>query len=229
MSKINKKVKTDFETFAFDYDGLIPKLIPYYSKQHQLIIDLIPRDRNTPLKVLDLGTGTGILSYFILKNFENAKILALDLAQNMLEVARKNLVEYSDRITFQQGDFSECDLGMGYDLIISGLAIHHLEDRHKQKLFASIFQALKPEGIFLDRDIILGATPALTQQYERLWQDYITSNGEDSDRWFKNYLEQDIPASVEEQIKWLKETGFVDVSCHWRYLNFAIFGGRKPN
>lgn len=147
----------------------------------------------------------------------------------MLEVARNHLAGYSDRIKFQQGDFSEYDLGMGYDLIISGLAIHHLDDRQKQKIFASIFQALKPGGIFLDRDIVLGATPILTQQYEQLWRDYISSNGEDSDRWFNNYLEQDIPTSVEKQIQWLKEVGFVDVSCHWRYLNFAIFGGRKSN
>ncbi|MEM9538208.1 MAG: class I SAM-dependent methyltransferase [Cyanobacteria bacterium P01_E01_bin.42] len=229
MSEFKNKVKTDFETFAFDYDGLIPKLIPHYREQHQLMVDLIPCDRATSLKVLDLGTGTGILSYFILKNFANAKIFALDLAKNMLEVARKNLAEYSDRITFQRGDFSECDLGTGYDLIISGLAIHHLDDPQKQRLFATIFQALKPGGIFLDRDIVLGATPALTQQYEQLWRDYIASNGEDSQRWFKSYLEQDIPASSEDQIQWLKEVGFVDVSCHWRYLNFAIFGGCKPN
>ncbi|MBP0020919.1 MAG: class I SAM-dependent methyltransferase [Cyanobacteria bacterium SBLK] len=229
MAKIKNKIKTDFETFAFDYDGLIPKLIPHYREQNQLMVDLIPRDRATSLRVLDLGTGTGILSYFIVKNFKNAEILALDLAKNMLEVAQKNLAEYSDRITFQQGDFAECALGMSYDIIISGLAIHHLENPQKQKLFASIFQVLKPGGIFLNRDIVLGATPALTQQYEQLWRDYISSNGEDSDRWFNNYLEQDIPASVEEQIQWLKEVGFVDVSCHWRYLNFAIFGGCKPN
>jgi tRNA (cmo5U34)-methyltransferase len=42
------------------------------------------------------------------------------------------------------------------------------------------------------------------------------------------YLEEDRPGSVEDQTQWLAEAGFEDVGCHWRYLNFAIIGGRKP-
>jgi hypothetical protein len=44
---------------------------------------------------------------------------------------------------------------------------------------------------------------------------------------YDEYLEEDIPSSVEEQTKWLTEAGFSEVGCHWRYLNFAIFGGMK--
>lgn len=82
-------------------------------------------------------------------------------------------------------------------------------------------------GILLIRDIVLGATPALTEQYEKLWRQYIKHSGEDDAACFQNYLEEDIPSSVEEQTKWLSEAGFSEVGCHWRYLNFAIFGGVK--
>jgi hypothetical protein len=60
------------------------------------------------------------------------------------------------------------------------------------------------------------------------WRDYIRSNGEDDEKWFRKYLDEDIPAKVEVQTERLRETGFIDVGCHWRYFNFAIFGGSKP-
>jgi tRNA (cmo5U34)-methyltransferase len=53
------------------------------------------------------------------------------------------------------------------------------------------------------------------------------NNGEDDEFWLKKYINEDRPATVEQQIAWLNEIGFTDTGCHWRYFNYAIFGGRK--
>ncbi|MFS8118527.1 MAG: class I SAM-dependent methyltransferase, partial [Microcoleus sp.] len=99
----------------------------------------------------------------------------------------------------------------------------------KKTLFKKLFQSMNSGGILLIRDIVTGGTPRLTKQYEQLWRQYMKDSGEDDKIWFQKYLEEDIPSSVEEQTKWLAESGFADVGCHWRYLNFAIFGGVKAN
>lgn len=222
-----EQVRAHFEQRAFDYDGLIPRLIPRYHEQHNLIRQLIPFESNANIKVLDLGAGTGILSALILQAFPQAKVLAFDLAENMLKVCQTNLSSFQQRLTLQQGNFAEDDFGSGYDLVVSGLAIHHLDGAGKQKLFQKIFQSMNSGGILLIRDIVTGATPNLTEQYEQLWRDFMNTNGEDDAVWFQKYLEEDIPSSVEEQTKWLLKAGFAEVGCHWRYLNFAIFGGMK--
>lgn len=87
---------------------------------------------------------------------------------------------------------------------------------------------MNPGGVFINREVVLGDSPALTNQYHCMWREYIKSNGEDDEKWFNKYMEEDIPASVGEQTKWLQEIGFVNVGCHWRYFNYAIFGGIKP-
>ncbi len=220
-------VRKQFEQIAFDYDGLIPRLIPYYREQHDLILQLIPFETNANIKVLDLGAGTGILSALILQAFPQANVAAFDMAENMLKICQTNLSAFGKRLTLQQGNFAEDDFGSGYDLVVSGLAIHHLDSEGKQKLFHKLFRSMNSGGILLIRDIVTGATPRLTEQYEQLWRQYMKANGEDDAAWFENYLEEDIPSSVEEQTKWLAEAGFADASCHWRYLNFAIFGGVK--
>ncbi|MBE9093110.1 class I SAM-dependent methyltransferase [Tychonema sp. LEGE 07203] len=220
-------VREQFEQRAFNYDGLIPSLIPHYREQHDLILQLIPFETNANIKVLDLGAGTGILSALILQAFPQAKVLAFDLAENMLKICQTNLSAFGKRLRLQQGNFAEDDFGSGYDLVVSGLAIHHLDSEGKQKLFHKLFDSMNPGGTLLIRDIVTGATPRLTEQYEQLWRQYMKANGEDGAAWFQNYLKEDIPSSVEDQTKWLAGAGFADAGCHWRYLNFAIFGAVK--
>ncbi len=222
-------VREQFEQRAFDYDGLIPRLIPRYHEQHDLILQLIPFETNANIKVLDLGAGTGILSALILEAFPQAKVLAFDMAENMLKICQTNLSAFQERLTLQQGNFAEDDFGNGYDLVVSSLAIHHLDGARKQTLFKKLFQSMNSGEILLIRDIVTGGTPRLTEQYEQLWRQYMKDSGEDDKIWFQKYLEEDITSSMEEQTKWLAESGFADVGCHWRYLNFAIFGGVKAN
>lgn len=222
-------VREQFEQRAFDYDGLIPRLIPRYREQHDLILQLIPFETNAHIKVLDLGAGTGILSALILQAFPQANVLAFDIAEKMLKVCQTNLSPYQERLTLQQGNFAEDDFGNRYDLVVSGLAIHHLDSAGKQTLFKKLFQSMNSGGILLIRDIVTAATPRLTEQYEQLWRQYMKANREDDAAWFQKYLEEDIPSSVEEQTRWLSEAGFADTACHWRHLNFAIFGGVKVN
>ncbi len=222
-----QRVKDHFEGDAPGYDADILKFIPYYREQNQAMMDLIPFEGNARIRALDLGTGTGVLADFILRRYPFAEMTVLDMAENMLAAARERLAAFSNRVTFLHGDFSREEFGFGYDLILSGLSIHHLEDPAKKDLYRRIYQALNPGGLFLNRDMIRGATERLNAVYEHLWLEYVRSMGEDPEAVRETYLAEDIPACVEDQLEWLREAGFVDVGCHWQRMNFAIFGGHK--
>ena len=221
------RVRDHFQEEALAYDEAILRLVPRYHEQHGILLSLLPFTRDQPLRVLDLGCGTGVLSHVVLEEFARATGVAFDLTENMLVQAKKRLRRFADRVSFQQGDFGKDEIGKGYDLVISGFAIHHLTNAAKQELYRRIFESLNPGGVFLHREIVAGATPALNALYERLWRDFVASQGERDDGWFRKYFEEDIPAPVEDQVEWLKQVGFVDVACHWRHFNFAIFGGTK--
>jgi tRNA (cmo5U34)-methyltransferase len=222
------RVKDHFEQEAATYVDHILKFIPEYAEQNELMMELLPFGASDGICILDLGAGPGVLSGLALRRLPNARAHVFDLAENMLAGARNALKEFAGRVTFQKGDFGEADFGSGYDLVLSGLAVHHLEDGEKRILFRRIFSALNPDGLLLIRDIVRGETDRLNEQYERLWCSYIRSMNEDDRSLMDRYHDEDVPATVEDQMAWLREAGFTDVGCHWRRLNFAIFGGRKP-
>jgi tRNA (cmo5U34)-methyltransferase len=221
-------VRTHFDEEALEYDRSILRLVPHYHEQHEVILELLPFDRQSTVRILDLGCGTGVLTYVLAGAYPGAKLTSLDLSANMVAICKRNLSAYLDRATQRVADFGKDDIGSGYDLVVSGLAIHHLDDAGKQELYKKVYRALNPGGMFINRELVHGATPALSKLYEEWWHRFVKANGETGDAWFKKYLDEDLPASVEDQLEWLKQAGFSDVGCHWRYVNFAIFGGRRP-
>jgi tRNA (cmo5U34)-methyltransferase len=222
-----QRVEDHFNEDATDYDNTISHFVPHYREQNEIMMELLPYDGTARIRALDLGAGTGVLAEGILRRYPLAEVTVFDLSDNMLSAARERLKKFEDRITFQKGDFSKDDFGIGYDLILSGLSIHHLTNAHKQQLFRRIYLALNIGGLFLNRDVIKGATQRLDEIYIRLWRQYIRSMGEDDAACMENYLAEDVPATVEDQLEWLRKAGFVDVGCHWQRTNYAIFGGHK--
>jgi tRNA (cmo5U34)-methyltransferase len=222
-----QRVKHHFEGEASDYDRLIVKFVPYYREQNEMMMELLPFEGTARVRGLDLGAGTGVLAEGILRRYPLAEVTVFDIADGMLDAADERLQKFDNRINFQKGDFSKDDFGIGYDLILSGLSIHHLENPQKQDLFRRIYLALNPGGVFLNRDIIRGVTDRLDAIYTRLWRDYVRANGEDDEALMERFHAEDRPASIEDQLDWLRRAGFVDVGCHWQRINFAIYGGHK--
>ncbi|MBI1922920.1 class I SAM-dependent methyltransferase [Candidatus Poribacteria bacterium] len=209
------------------YDTQIVKIIPYYHTMNQLMIELVPFDADKRFKALDLGAGTGVLSSLLLQSYPNIELTIFDLSRDMLNACKKRFEEKN--VSFLWGDFSKEDFGVGYDVILMGLTLHHLSDSEKHQMMRRFYSALTKGGIVLVSDIVLGSTENLTQLYEAHWRNFIRRQGIDDEKWFANYKanEPDIPTTVEKQLNWLSEAGFVDVACHFRYLNFAVFGGCK--
>ena len=86
--------KVLFETEAKKFDNVIPLLIPFYSEIYNILIDSIPFYKNVPIKILDIGCGTGTFAKIVKEKFPYAKITCLDFSKNMIEVAKEKLSVY---------------------------------------------------------------------------------------------------------------------------------------
>lgn len=222
-----KTIKTQFNSVAQQYDKQRKKLIPCFQDFYQIAVENLNPLTSTP-EILDLGAGTGLLSEFILQKYPNAKITLVDLSEKMLEVA-KNRFETNPSIHIICQDFTTYTATKIYDAVVSSLAIHHLEDPDKIKLYTSIFSYLKDQGVFINAEQILGEDDYFSKFYETRWRYQIENSGLTPDEINTCYerIKLDKRSPILTQLTWLKNAGFKHVDCLYKYYDFAVLYAKK--
>lgn len=221
-------VKTAFDEGAQTYDRARRQLIPCFDDFYGTALALIPLRPHANFRVLDLGAGTGLLSFLVARKFPLARITLLDISQEMLDKARERFAGIEERLEFAAGDYADGFTGQ-FDVVISALSIHHLTDPQKIRLFKNIYEALPDGGIFINADQILGPTPHIEQVYQDTWLRQIQNLGV-SDADLNAALERmkaDKMAPLESQLDWLQQAGFNPVHCWYQNHRFAVFSGQK--
>ncbi len=128
------KIRDIFDACAQVYDQDRPKLIPNFDLFYGTLLRQIPFPSDAPIRGLDLGAGTGLVSSFVGRQFANATFLLADISEKMLDIARDRFKE-SDRYEFHVIDSRNIICRETYDVIVSALSIHHLSDEDKQTVY----------------------------------------------------------------------------------------------
>ena len=129
-------------------------------------------------------------------------------------LARANDRFISDpRVKVQPWDLADSIEAFGtFDVILSGFAIHHLEDARKRGLYSEIARQLHPGGLFANLEVIASATPELHAEFLGL----IGRQADDP---------EDRLADIGSQLRWMRDAGLTQVDCLWRWRGFALLVG----
>jgi tRNA (cmo5U34)-methyltransferase len=199
-----------FDEFASEYDAMIRRCVPRYDEMLAMLVDYLPQDRNYR-RIVELGAGTGNLSQLVHSRYPDAELVLVDCSASALAIAKKRLPRNA-RVELKAMDFAEFDwIGGETDLVVSSIALHHLNDEQKQDLFARLFRGLSEQGVFAYVDQFRGETPALHQKHMQNWYFQAKSLGASDQEW-KTWMEHqaahDFHATLFEQLNWLHRAGF---------------------
>jgi len=188
--------------------------IPHRTEGEAVLLDFLPR----PLRrVLDLGSGAGRLLSLVKLARPEAEAVAVDFSPTMLDQLRQRFAE-DRRVQIVTHDLGEPLPAIGpFDAVVSSFAIHHVNHNRKRALYAEIFALLSPGGVFANLEHVASPTEALHRRFLAA----LAVRPEDEDP--SNKL-----LALETQLSWLREIGYTDVDCHWKWLELALFAGRKP-
>ncbi len=192
--------------------------ITHRSEGEAALLEFLPPGTR---RVLDLGTGDGRLlalvrEELVRQGHPETEAVAVDFSPTMLDEARKRFAgESSVSVVDHNLDQALPALGK-FDAVISSFAIHHLVHERKRALYAEIYRLLNAGGMFCNLEHVASPTPRLHQEFlERIG---FTVESEDP----SNKL-----LDVGTQLGWVREIGFVDVECAWKWRELALLVGRR--
>ena len=174
-----QSIQNQFNAVSAQYDGQRRALIPCFDLFYQTAADLAAGVPNVR-RVRDLGAGTGLMSAFIHARCPDAEYTLVDISMQMLAQARQRF-QGLPNFRYMAQDLAQLDEAAGlpegdFDLIVSGLAIHHLENGQKQSLFHQVARLLAPNGRFINADQVLGETAAAEAAYTEHWRQHVTAH-----------------------------------------------------
>lgn len=180
--------------------------IPHRAIAEEMLLDALP---SRVERFLDLGTGDGRLLATVRGRYPDAVAVGVDTSEPMLARAAERF-EGDARVELRWHDLERpLAGGQPLDAVVSGLAIHHLEDERKRELFGEIHSLLSPGGVFANLDLVAPASPAL---HERFRREIGRVQDDPTDRL----------ADLAEQMGWIRNAGFAEVDCHFKWLELSL-------
>ncbi|MDR2035353.1 MAG: methyltransferase domain-containing protein [Coriobacteriales bacterium] len=219
-------VQQHFNASAEKYDTIRRLLIPNFDEFYRIGVDSLVCAKISP-RVLDLGGGTGLSTAFLLQRYPQARVTLLDFSDEMLAVARERFSE-NPNINFVQSDYRSFAFEESFDIVISGLSIHHLSFEEKQALTTKIQGILVASGEFVNADIVKGQNNHLEQEMQRRLGQFLQEGlTEEQLKRYYDRLYLDIPITLNEHLSIMEQAGFGLVDCLYRFWNYGVFYGQK--
>jgi tRNA (cmo5U34)-methyltransferase len=213
------------ESFVADW---IERQEAHAAERRQLFARMravIPKGLDEPFRYADLGAGNGVLDELVLERYPEARAVLIDGSEPMLAYARTRLQRFGERAQYVTAQLAQPGwvtvAGGPFDVVLAARAVHHAgtPDRIRQ-LFSEIVGALAPGGLFINLDYVRFGNPAFQQL--GLW------SGEDPEASFQIATpHMELPASLEDQLAWLREAGFAAAECVYREFQTVIVVGLR--
>lgn len=215
-----------FERFAAGYEAERRRVLPGFDTFYGRAVAALALAGREIRSVLDLGSGTGLLAAHIASVYPQAQLTLLDGSPAMLDRAR---IVFGDRASYVVADLAEGLPDGDWDAIVSSLAIHHLDDAHKQSLYERVHDALHPGGMFVNAEQVAGATGLFDDAHQRWHEREARALGTTDAGWdhVVESMRHDRTATVERQLAWLRRSGFLDADCIWKDHRFAVIAARR--
>jgi tRNA (cmo5U34)-methyltransferase len=154
--------------------------------------------------VLELGVGTGETSRRVLDLHPSAQLVGIDESAEMLAAASANVAAADLRVSRLEDPLPEGN----FDLVVSALAVHHLDGAGKADLFARVADRLRPGGRFVLGDVVVPGDPA----------DVVTP--------IDGVYDQ--PSTVDDQVRWLAAAGLA-AEVVWARQDLAVIVADSPS
>lgn len=198
---------------AENYDRDILNTIPYYDEVYNQIVDVVSTAFfNKAVSWLDIGCGTGKMAKVAFEQCNVEKMTCTDISSDMLEVAKQK-ISFSG-VEFLKLPIEEINYDSQFDVITSILVNHYMTYEERMIAVRNCYHALKEKGTFITFENFAPCDEAMKNLYLKRWKKYQYSKGKsikECEKHLSRYSTEYFPITIQEQIKILRDCGFMGV------------------
>ena len=225
------------------YRAIARVAVPRRQEMVEALLGAVPFSTEEPLTILELGSGEGLIAEVLLTRFPAASLTALDGSESMRAETTSRLAAFGARARVAAFDLAALDWWdrmFSVDLVVSSLALHHLNDAKKQYLYKAAADRLSERGALLVADLIDPQHPAARTVAADRWDTLARQAADEigAPELFQRFLDErwnhfrcpdasDQPSALMHHLVWLRHAGFAAVDCWWMDAGHAVFGGFK--
>ena len=214
---------------------------PIREVQTAMVLRMIPQPIDAAIRILDVGAGYGALAAAVLNDRPNATAVCLDASAPMLDLGRERNSNLGRRIEFVQASLETPDwlnsVEGSFDAVISARALHHFtENQRRRFIFKEVFELVRDRGCFINADNVRATTKSLGERYRNARDEYLDRFVRESSSGKTNLaqLRAATPSTyhgphnngyLDEELAWLRDAGFEDVECFWKFTTMVVYGG----
>ncbi len=212
-----EEMRAFFAARVEGYDAHMLTNVEGAREAYARVAELLPGGART---LLDLGCGTGLELDSIFRRFPTLSVTGIDLTDAMLGALRAKFP--GKALTLVCGDYFDVDFGDArFDAALSFQTLHHFSRDEKVGLYRRVWRALKPGGVYVEADYTASSQSEedalIAKRAELMKSSGVTGK----------YAHVDIPFTVENQLRILKESGFVGERMDQKWGNTAVLVAMK--
>jgi ubiquinone/menaquinone biosynthesis C-methylase UbiE len=179
MADDSMKWKTEFDTEARArvYDQFIDLFSLRRVERMKVLQAILPVPSRFDLNILELGTGTGLLTERLVQRYSGASIVTVEGAEKMMAQAKTKMLlqENNGRIRWVLADYSSPswldEVSAPFDLVVALDSLHHLVHQRVGRLYREIFNLTAPGGSMFISDHITSQASFFDEPQFKLWID----------------------------------------------------------
>ncbi|ASM34695.1 methyltransferase [Campylobacter sputorum subsp. bubulus] len=221
---ISKQFEFD-ESVATVFDDMISRSVPYYEISQSLSVDILSKILKENAVVCDLGCSTAST---LLKLYDLRKDLIFygyDNAPKMLEIAKNKSIAYGAKIVFKECDILDCEF-VKSDAFILNYTLQFIRPIKRDEFIKKLYNNLNDDGVLLFSEKLVFEDKKFTKNIIEIYEDYKEKQGyskfeiSQKREALENVL---IPYTQEENYQMVKNAGFKNIECIFKWANFAVF------
>lgn len=221
------------EKWAFDsgvahvFENMLARSIPQYETMRDLSTSLACSFAQDNTWIVDIGCSRGdALAPIIERRGARNRFLGVEISEPMIAAAKEKFAGYIQTgiVEIKSMDLRIKQPQVKASVILGILTLQFVPIEYRQNLIQSIYDSLLPGGAFIFVEKILGHGSRLDTLMVQRYLDMKREHGYTEDQIQRKKLSLEgvlVPITAQWNEQLLRNAGFRDIDCFWRWLNFA--------